>query len=143
MPDISFFGPDTVPGLDTDLLGAIVNLIGRTGSTSFRLGWVDDEKDIPVIWYAAVQYKGAWETMAAMDPLTAASRLAEQLMDGGTCTHCHRPTGLELDPRHPVSDLRSELPVVDKICWYYYDPAGKRFRRGCEDQKPAPARVDS
>jgi hypothetical protein len=66
-----------------------------------------------------------YETAAAMDPLTACYRLAEQLFDGGTCTHCQRPTGI-------TDDWEAKLPLSDRICWYVYDPENKTFRRSCE-----------
>ena len=68
---------------------------------------------------------GRWEVAAAANPVRAALRLCEQLVDGGMCTHCNRPAGLE-------PDSIDAMPLNDLVCWYQYDPELKTFRRGCE-----------
>jgi hypothetical protein len=58
-----------------------------------------------------------------MNPLRAIFRLLDEVVDGGTCQHCHRPTGFEesMDP----------MPLDKLVCWYQWDPSTKKFQRGC------------
>jgi hypothetical protein len=103
-------------------LPAAVELIGRTGSEGFQLRYCDEEK--PVVWLALAEYGDHWEVAAAMAPGTAIFRLCEQLVDGGKCTHCGRPTGVTFD--------FDPMPVPESVCWYQWDPELATFRRGCE-----------
>ncbi len=103
---------------------AAVDLIGRTGAESFQLRYSDEEQ--PVIWVAVAGYSGSrHEADASLDPVRAVLRLAERLVDGGKCQHCHRHTGL--DP-----DSIDKMPLDAFICWYQFDPELRTFRRGCE-----------
>jgi hypothetical protein len=104
-------------------LNAGIALIGRTGAQVFQLRYSDDEE--PTIWMAVSQHGDHYETAAAMDPVRAVLRLAEALIDGGTCTHCGRPAGLE-------PDHSEDMPLDNLFCWYQYDPELKTYRRGCE-----------
>lgn len=115
-----------------DRLLACTDLVGRMGAQSFELRYSDDQK--PVVWIAIAAFKARrhrnditrtiHECAAAIDPDRAALRLVEQLGDGGSCTHCKRPTG--------VSDDWEQMPLDKMVCWYQYDPELKKFRRGCE-----------
>jgi hypothetical protein len=118
----NYFGID--PNFD-DRIKAAVDLIGRTGAQSIQIRFSDDEQ--PVVWFSVAIYPGKnkYETAAGFDPLVSTLRLCEQLIDGGMCTHCKRPAGLE--PNH-IEDM----PLDKLICWYQYDPELKKFRRGCE-----------
>lgn len=125
---------------DDPRLIAAVDLIGRTGAQSFAIRYSDDEQ--PLVWIALAEHVigaegrpvepgtvgscNVHEVAAALDPLLAVLRLAEQLVDGGTCTHCQRPTGLELD--------LETMPLDAFVCWYQYDPELATFRRGCEGE---------
>jgi hypothetical protein len=103
---------------------AAVAMVQRTGSSQFQLRWSDDEE--PTVWFAVALYPdGRWDTAAGRNPWVAVSRLLETVIDGGFCTHCRRPTGL--DP-----DSLDTMPLNDLVCWYQYDPELKTFRRGCE-----------
>lgn len=116
--DPSMLGPDE----DKFLAG--VKMIQRTGARQFQLRWSDDEE--PTIWFAVGIYDdGNAEADASLSPFRAVLRLCERLVDGGHCTHCRRPTGL--DP-----DSLETMPLDDLVCWYQYDPELKTFRRGCE-----------
>jgi hypothetical protein len=107
-----------------DRISAAVALIGRTGAQGFQLRYSDDET--PTVWFAVAQYAdGRGEAAAALDPLLAVLRLAERLLDGGTCTHCNRPTGFE-------PDRLEQMPLSALVCWYQYDPELRTFRRACE-----------
>lgn len=102
---------------------AAVKMIERTGAKGFQLRFHDDEK--PTVWLAVATYSdGKAEAAAALHPLPAVFRLCDQLIDGGQCTHCGRPTGFsqDIDP----------LPLESHVCWYQWDPERKTFRRGCE-----------
>jgi hypothetical protein len=110
------------------LLQACVEMLGRVGVSELRIGYSDPDDGEPVVWYATAHFRtaGAWEAAAAMRPERAAFRLCELAMDGGTCTHCGRPTGI-------VDDTQaSNMPANALICWYAYDPELARFRRSCE-----------
>ena len=105
-------------------LKAGVDFIMRTGASEFQLRYHDDE--LPVVWIAVAAYgDDTHEVDASLDPVRAVLRLCERLCDGGTCTHCKRPTGL--DP-----DTLDTMPLNELVCWYQYDPELKTFRRGCE-----------
>lgn len=125
-----------VPDPSDPRMPAAIKLLRRTGAQEFQLRYSDDEE--PVIWMAAAKWsiggdgkpkaKGgrpAWESAGAMDPVGAVLRLCDQVMDGGQCAHCKRPTG--------VTDMwRATMPLADVICWYVYDPETQTFRRSCE-----------
>lgn len=110
---------------DPKLLAA-VDLLGRTGASSFGVRYSDDAQ--PVVWIAVVEYGGGtWEAATGHDPGEATLRLAERIIDGGNCAHCHRPTALALE-----HDETFPIPGHD-CCWYAYDPELETFRRSCED----------
>lgn len=106
---------------------AALDFIRRTGTTQIQIRYSDDEK--PIVWFVVAGYSdGNFEVDASRGPLRAALRLCERLADGGRCTHCNRPTGLE--PDHIET-----MPLNQEICWYQYDPELKKFRRGCEGDR--------
>lgn len=113
-----------------------MSLIERTGARSFQVRYSDEEE--PVVWMAVGEWslgrdgrpvakggKQAFEVGAAMNPLQAVLRLLDQMIDGGECNHCHRPTGVTDDWQH-------EMPLSDVVCWYVYDPEMEVYRRSCE-----------
>jgi hypothetical protein len=105
-------------------LVAVFDLLRRTGARQVQIRYSDDEQ--PVVWFGVAVYgDGRFEAAAASEPLRAMLRLAEQLVDGGMCTHCKRPTGLE-------PDSLEMMPLNNAFCWYQFDPELKVFRRGCE-----------
>ena len=109
-----------------DKFKAAADLIGRTGAKSFSIRFCEEEK--PVIWMAIGEYeregRSIFEVGAHTNPLVAMYRLLDTLIDGGFCTHCHRPTGFSED-----ADI---MPLDEMFCWYQWDPERKKFRRGCE-----------
>ena len=103
---------------------AATDLVRRTGAKQVQVRYQDDEE--PTVWIAVALYADERvEVAAGMNPVRAMLRLCETLVDGGICTHCHRPTGLE-------PDSITAPPMSDLFCWYVYDPELKVFRRGCE-----------
>lgn len=102
---------------------ASVDMLGRTGATSFQIRY-DDEQD-PVVWVAVAQWGAVFECAAGMNPLKAVLRLLEHVVDGGKCTHCRRPTAVS-------DDWTATMPLGDVFCWYIFDPEVKTFRRSCE-----------
>jgi hypothetical protein len=107
---------------DDKRLPAAVDLLGRTGAAEFQVRYCDE--DGPVIWLAAARWGKHWEAAGAMTPLLAVFRLCDEVIDGGQCQHCHRPTGF-------APDLDT-MPLDAIVCWYQYDPERSTFRRGCE-----------
>jgi len=107
-------------------LMAAVDLIGRTGAESFRIQFADEEE--PVVWFAVASWKRdgkeVYDAGAGMDARMAIFRLCDQVIDGGQCQHCNRPTGFE--------ESADPMPLNELVCWYQYDPELKTFRRGCE-----------
>lgn len=113
----------------TAKIAAGVQLLRRCGIESFQLRYSDDER--PIVWMAVATMhekvtgrKGVSEASAALDPETATMRLCTQLIDGGRCTHCGKPTGFEATIDH--------MPLANTICWYQWDPENETFRRSCE-----------
>jgi hypothetical protein len=115
--------------LDEPRLLAGVDLLRRTGATETQIRFHDDEK--PVVWLAVAVYSQGAEAAGALDPTLAVLRLCEQVVDGGQCTHCKRPAGL--DP-----DTLDRMPLDQLVCWYQYDPELQTFRRGCEGDTVKP-----
>lgn len=119
-------------------LTAGLDLLRRTGCSTVEIRYSDDEQ--PVVWMAVAGYTAAGdpksgnparreartvhEAAAALDPTRAVLRLCEQLVDGGRCAHCHRPTGFE-------PNTLDTMPADQLVCWYQYDPELQTFRRGC------------
>jgi hypothetical protein len=113
-----------------DRATAAVGLIGHTGAKHFELRYSEPEDghvDV-VIWMAIAEYdregRAVHEVGASTDPSQAIFRLCDQLIDGGHCTHCHRPSGFSEDA--------AALPLDEHICWTQWDPELKKYRRGCE-----------
>ena len=118
---------------------AAVDMLRRSGATTFQIRYCEEEQ--PVVWMAVVGYvaqgnpksgdpskqveREVHDAAAGMTPVHAALRLCEQLIDGGTCTHCHRPTGFD-------ADSLDAMPADRFFCWYQWDPEMATFRRGCE-----------
>jgi hypothetical protein len=114
------------PSYQDDRFIAAVDLVGRTGAKSFQMRYCEEEK--PVIWMAIGEWirenKSVFEVGASTNPLVALFRLLDEVIDGGICTYCGKPTGFEesVDP----------MPLDQVVCWYQWDPERKVFRRGCE-----------
>jgi hypothetical protein len=118
---------DELPGGVKDpRLPAAVELLGRTGADEIQIRYCDEER--PVIWMAAGRWGKKWETAAAMNGVLAVFRLCDEVIDGGQCAHCQRPTGFSPD--------LDAMPLSTFLCWYQYDPATKRFGRGCAGDAP-------
>lgn len=81
--------------INSDVVIACADLVGRAGARDFEIGYVHD--DVPVEeagWYAHASYQGA--RLQAQDhrsPSAAALALAERILSGGTC-RCGRPVAL-------------------------------------------------
>jgi len=125
---------------------AVIELLRRTGAVNVEIRYSDPSEDAPadddrgpVVWMAVARYPGAagaqiadppgpryrHEVAAAMMPADALLRLAELLIDGGECTHCHRPTVFDSDP--------FGAGILDAMgCVYRFDPELARYRRSCE-----------
>jgi hypothetical protein len=113
-------------GTDDPRFAAAVDLLARTGADEFRIRYCDEDE--PIIWIAQARWRGHWEIAAAKHPVRAVFALCDQVIDGGKCTHCHRPTGFaeDLDP----------MPLPAAVCWYQWDPELATFRRGCAGVRP-------
>ena len=121
---------------------AAAKLIGRTGARSFEIRYDEGEtKKQPTVWMAIGEWsikngrpvaKGGeqrFEAAAGMDPLTAVLRLLDEMIDGGQCTHCDRPTGI-------TDHWQTPMPLSDSVCWYTWDPELEEYRRSCEGAAP-------
>jgi len=107
---------------------AAADMVRRTGATDFELRYSEPETpDGPVVWMCIASYSdGRWDAGAGRTPDAAAERLLDQLLDGGNCTHCRRPTGV-------AHDLDA-MPLSEHVCWYQYDPELNTYRRACEGE---------
>lgn len=101
---------------------AAVDMIGRTGAEEFQMRVCEEEE--PVVWMAMARWHGHWEVGASIDPTQALFRLCDQVIDGGHCTHCHKPTGFAIE--------FGDMPLPGNICWQQFDPELNTFRRSCE-----------
>lgn len=117
-----------------DMVKACADLLQRIGAREMRVGHSDPEDGQPIVWYATASFRSAdnaWEAAGAMSPDRAMYRLCERVCDGGTCTHCARPTGIVVDTQ------AADMPGTALVCWYAYDPELQTFRRSCEGKVPA------
>lgn len=114
------------------VIAAVAELIGRTGATDFNVEWHELENrgndgKIRITWFVYAGYpSGHWEIGAAPDPVRAAIRLAEAVVDGGRCTHCNRMSTVDHNWQHPVS-----ADDAAPWCAYIYDPSTNKFVRSC------------
>lgn len=112
------------------MISAGADMLQRMGAGQMRIGHTDEDDGEPVVWYVTAFFKlpGTWEAAGAMSPASAMFRLLERAMDGGTCQHCKRPTGV-------VDDTQAaDMPGTELICWYAFDPELTKFRRSCEGE---------
>jgi hypothetical protein len=121
------------PKIDDAKMLAGIQLLERTGAREFRIGYSHDDDGEPTVWYAVASWRGGAEASGALDPVTAVLRLCEQVIDGGTCTHCQRPTIFDFDD--PSDDAHLALAAALGCC-YAWDPELATFRRGCEGDRP-------
>lgn len=106
-----------------------VALIGRTGATSFRVGWNDE--GTPVAWFAVAQWPHGSEAAGAVNPIDAVLRLCEQIIDGGMCAHCKRMT--MFNPDMPTDEI-TDVMLDAMSCVYAFDPELATYRRSCEGE---------
>lgn len=99
-----------------------LDMLGRTGMTEAQIRYSDDEE--PTVWFVVARFEDRYEVAADLEPTRAMLKLCEQIIDGGTCTHCHKPTGIIVDD--------DGVPPIPLVCWYTYDAESKSFKRGCE-----------
>jgi hypothetical protein len=124
------------PELDERMTEAI-SLLRRVGARDFELRYSEPESDgSPLVWIAIVgmsirdgRPRGTGkinhhEMAAHLRPDGAVFALCADLVDGGTCTHCHRTAGFDVG--------FGAMPLDALVCWYQWDPELKTFRRGCE-----------
>lgn len=117
---------------DPRLLPAI-DLVRRTGGIEFQLRFQSDQE--PTVWIAVVGHSlnahghptegevNRWSTAAGLTPPAAVFALLDNLIDGGTCAHCLRPSGF--------APTIEQMPADQLLCWTQWDPELATFRRGC------------
>jgi hypothetical protein len=109
-------------------LTAAIDLIGRTGAKGFELRYDEGESDEQrTVWMAIAEWPHGWDAGAGTTPARAAMRLLDQVIDGGACAHCGRPTGV-------TDHWESGMPLAAAVCWYVFDPETEKFRRSCEGE---------
>lgn len=113
-----------------DFMGACLDMLPRLGATTVEIRYSepDEDTDGPTVWMAIATINTTEpsppQVAAALSPVQAAFALLENLVDGGRCAHCKRPTGITAD--------FEQMPAPKAVCWYQFDPELKKFRRGCE-----------
>lgn len=120
-----------IPDTRDPRLLAGYDLLRRCGAIRVQLRYDDDPE--PTVWVCDAA--GPWspegeeaeECAAALDPVNAVLRLCDQLVDGATCNHCKRPSGV-------TEYWREEMPLATMFCWYVFDPETQKFRRSCEGE---------
>lgn len=110
-------------GAQDPRFAAVLTLLHRAGASEIQIRY-DEEQD-PIFWLVVGKWGDTYEADTALTPLRAAMRLAERVVDGGTCAYCTKPTALS-------DDWRSPTILDDLLCWWLYDPETQTFRRGCE-----------
>ena len=115
---------------DDDIIRACVDCIAHTGAASFSLHHSDPDEGT-VVWTAVAEYHHETRPPvmacgAAAHPIQAVLRLVEEVLDGGQCQHCMRPSAFSTD--------LSSMPLDKFLCWYAYDPELKTIRRGCSGE---------
>jgi hypothetical protein len=106
------------------MMTALVDLIGRTGATSYRVEHTDPDNG-PVVWVAVTEHGDMVSCAAAVTPEGATHGLAALLIDGGACAHCFCPTALG-GLRLAGEEFRGGR------CWQAFDPVSRRYVRDCE-----------
>lgn len=134
----SFDGPP--PGIDPELMLAIMKLLERSGMKEFQIRY--DEEQKPVVWVAVALFKrpalrlpgkGLAEEKSntgsqcgcGFTPIGAVRDLAENAVTGGTCTHCGRMIEVNFGDDEPAFP-----PTM--VCYRKYDPEAKEFKRSCD-----------
>lgn len=113
---------------------AALDLMRRSGASrvDIRYSGSGDEGDCdpPLVWTIVALTVAGVHAGAAESIEQAVVRCAEEVIDGGQCTHCGRPTGLEPD----ISSAVNNLITQGQVCWYTFDPELATFRRACEGE---------
>jgi hypothetical protein len=116
---------DAPPGIDEPRFIAAVALLERTGAGTFSIRYQDDEK--PIVWIAIAGYEDdKFAVAAGLNPQKAVFNLCSEVLDGGHCNHCNRPSAFSED--------FDQMLLEEMFCWYQWDPELKTFRRGCEGE---------
>src|SRR6476646_5152805 len=83
---------------------AAVDVIAHTGVKTYEIRWCEEQE--PTIWFAMSTHildgKPLHTVYAGFNPDEATVGLAEKLIDGGVCTHCHKMTIFEPDWTAPM-----------------------------------------
>ena len=117
----------SAPDVVSPQLKAGIELLRRSGLVEFQIRFQDDET--PTVWIAVGAWSGErFETASALAPDLAVRRLVDQVVDGGECAHCHRPTVV----LHDASDF--SLSTIDALCAYWYDIVDETYRRACRKE---------
>lgn len=112
---------------------AAIALVGKMGAEHYQLRYSDDPK--PVVWMVDAKWGHGHHAAGGMTPTEATLRLLDDIVDGGQCMHCRKPTSV-------LHDFRSNLPeLMPNVCWYVYDPEVKVYRRTCEAERPGHIKV--
>lgn len=145
------------PSFDEDALIAAVDLIGRSGATSYEGGWVHD--DVPAHkagWWATAHYQGT--RLTAEDhpgPVEAAEALARRILSGAKCKHCGGLVALSDAGAYFPDPDGGPVTMADGSTWTVEEARarpqcrwrrqGARWARGCETpdrETPGPARAE-
>lgn len=129
--------------IDDVAIIAAADLVGRSGARNLEIGYLDD--DVPAEqarWYAHAQYRGARITAEDhTSPAAAAEALAQQVLEGGRCTHCGGLVAMSRGGAiaHPgaMADgsvwTEQEIRAAGQCLW---TREGRRWMRGCRDTHP-------
>lgn len=95
----------------------------------------DNDGDTLPSHYSVIAWSGpeVVDMASHLDPLTAITRLARQVLAGQFCPDCRRPTVL-FDPATPVIDP-SPLRTA-RVCAVQYHRQHRRLLRLCEETRP-------
>jgi hypothetical protein len=115
---------------------AATEVVARTGASSVTLRFSDPDEDEdggPTVWIAISTHRqGEREVCsvaAGLNPLAALYRLCDELVDGGMCAKCGRPTAFIQDESGGPMPRKIE---GREVCWTSWDAPSEKFMRDCD-----------
>jgi len=102
---------------------ATIDLLTRIGAIDVQIRYCEEQQ--PLIWMVVAEFKveddPVYRVGAGLDPVQAAFGLADELISGWFCAHCHRPSAFQ-----PYAGMPDSI-----YCLYQWQPELGAFERAC------------